>query len=212
MSGPTARDAVGRYPGQYEDGVAFYLEGPDAPGLSSDGQRCRAAHFAGGRVHASVPEMADAFSVELWVWNGLPHDVRPVTGYFFSKGSPEAKDVAGDHLGIGGTAAAPGRLIFFNGHRDDELLSGKTVLATKTWHHVVLVREGRQVNVYLNGNLTPEISGEAAVASPTAADRLFLGGRSDGFAGLEGKFSEVAVYDRALSPEEVAAHYRAANP
>ena len=33
---------------------------------------------------------------------------------------------------------------------------------------------------------------------------------SDNFAGWEGKIDEVAVYDRALEPAEVARHYRAA--
>ena len=31
----------------------------------------------------------------------------------------------------------------------------------KTWHHLALVRKGRQVVVYLDGNPKPEISGEA---------------------------------------------------
>lgn len=210
MSGPTARDALGRRNGVYEPKVAHFLEGPDLPGLQATGHSCRAAHFAGGRVAVSLPELGDVYSVELWFWNGLPHDLRPVTGYFFSKGDPAASDVAGDHLGIGGAAAAGGRLVFFNGHRDRQILEGKTTLEPKTWNHVVLVRKGRRVDVYQNGNTTPEISGDASVADPTKRGMIFLGGRSDGFANLEGKLSEVAVYDRALGAEEVASHYQMA--
>ena len=209
-NGPAALDAVGPHPGTYEPGVAYHLDGPDAPGLQGDGQSCRAAHFAGGRVRAVLPQLGDTYSVELWVWNGLPHDARQVTGYFFSRGEPQASDIVGDHLGIGGAATAAGRLLFFNGHRDNQMLAGETTLEPKTWNHIVLVRSGRQVNVYLNGNTTPEISGEAPAAPAPQSGILFLGGRSDGFANLEGKLSEAAVYDRALGAEEIAAHFRTA--
>ena len=56
-----------------------------------------------------------------------------------------------------------------------------------------------------------EIAGEAAISPGAKTTRLFVGGRSDGFANFEGKIDEVAVYDRALRPEEIAAHYAAAS-
>ena len=97
---------------------------------------------------------------------------------FFSRGADGALDAAGDHLGIGGTAAAPGRLIFYNGNRLKQLLEGTTELGLKTWYYVVLVRDGRKVTVYLNGNPQPEIAGEADAAPPDGIEQLFLGGGS----------------------------------
>jgi monoterpene epsilon-lactone hydrolase len=44
---------------------------------------------------------------------------------------------------------------------------------------------------------------------PLAADSCFFGGRNDGFAPLDGKLDEVSVYNRALSADEIAAHYAA---
>ena len=82
---------------------------------------------------------------------------RPVTAYLFSRGDPSDKDANGDHLGIGGTHRGTGRLIFFNGNTQQELLVGQTELKLKHWHHVVLVREGTRVTVYLDGNPEPDI-------------------------------------------------------
>jgi hypothetical protein len=62
--------------------------------------------------------------------------------------------------------------------------------------------------VYLNGNVRPEIAGELEVTAPATAAHFFLGGRNDNVANFEGKLDEVAVYGRALTDEEVSAHYR----
>jgi hypothetical protein len=191
--GPRAVDAVGRHHASYEDGVAHYLDGPDSA------NRC--AHFIGGRVKATVKDLGDRYSVEMWVWNGMPTEARAVTGYFFSRGPDGAKGAPGDHLAIGGTHAHAGKLIFFNGNDRNQVLGGKTALGFRKWHHVVLVRDGKSVAVYLDGK--PEIEGEADVTMPKGEGTLFVGGRSDGFANFAGKIDEVAVYDRALTADEV---------
>ena len=220
---PRARDATGNgNDAKYEDGVAVYLPGasrtvgfqppaPEVPNTFSGEQINRAPHFAGGRVRTKLPQLGGNYSVELWMWNGLKSDVRPVTGYFVSHGRDGDSTAAGDHLGIGGThsPASTGKLIFFNGNDRNTVLSGHTDLSWREWHHVVFVREGRRVTVYLNGNLTPEISGEADATLAPDEKSLFLGGRCDNFANLEGKLDEAAVYDRVLKPEEIAAHYHA---
>jgi hypothetical protein len=209
LTGPAAADASGR--GQeaaYEDGVVFYLDGPVSPQFSGAGTINRAAHFAGGRLRAAVKDPGQSYSVELWFWNGLPADARPVTGYLFSRGEDGAKHAPGDHLGLGGTAAAPGMLLFCNGDQRKQMLAGKMKTEPKTWYHVVLVRDGDLVAVYLNGEL--EIAGEAEVTYRAGIGELFFGGRSDRFAGWEGKLDEVAVYERALTAKEVTEHYQAA--
>jgi hypothetical protein len=192
--GPTAADAVGKHPATYEPGVVHYLDGPP---FGDAANYC--AHFAGGRVKAAV-KLGPRYSVEVWLWNGLPADARPATGYFISRGPDGAKGAPGDHLGIGGTHSHAGKLIFFTGNERNQLLAGKTVLGLKRWHHVALVRDGQAVTVYLDGK--PEIAGEAAAVEGDVP--LFLGGRSDNFANLAGKLDEVAVYDRVMTEREVA--------
>ncbi len=212
MQGPAAQDALGRHPGSYENGVAFYLEGPPGQGLGADGRECRAAHFAGGRMTAALPDLGDAYSVELWLWQGLANDASNAFHYFFSRGSPNASDaMGGDSLKIDGGPGAE-RLAFSCGIPCNLALTGKTPLAPRTWHHVALVRDGKRVSVYLNGNPKPEIAGKADFAAwEPGQERLFFGGwRKVKLAGLEGKLSEAAVYSRALAAEEIVRHYQAA--
>ena len=207
FEGPRAVDATGKNNnGEYEDGVAFYLEGPASPTLSGDERINRAPHFAGGRMKAAIKDLGANYSIEMWFYSALPVDARDVTGYLFSRGVADVQGAPGDHLGIGGKDSATGRLFFFNGNARNQLLSGTTEIHSKTWNHIVLVRNGKKVTVYLNGRTAPEISGEADIGFPSGATQLFIGGRSDNFANLEGRIDEVAVYDRALSAEQVAKH------
>lgn len=207
----------------WDRGVAFYLPGPGSgAGLSPEpkltpsafsgpNQINRAPHFAGGSLSAELPKLGQNYSVELWFWNGLPGNARPVAGYLFSRGKKGDRRAAGDHLGIGGTAE-PGmadRLFFFNGDEANRLVIGKTPLALKQWHHVVLTREGGKVRAYLNGNAEAEFEGEAAWTLPDGVSSVFIGGRCDDFANFEGRIDEVSVYDRVLSAAEIAAHAKA---
>jgi hypothetical protein len=131
--------------------------------------------------------------------------------YVFSRGPDGDKSARGEHLGIGGTFRGDlaGKLILFNGNERDQLLAGRTVLTPRAWHHVVLVRDGRKVRVHLDGRAEPEISAEFEHTVPAGEQTVFLGGRNDGLFGLEGRLDEVALYDRALTAEEIAAHYEA---
>ena len=213
FAGPAAADASdSQTSGTYEPGIAFHLEGPDSPAFSGDGVVNRAVHVAGGRLAARLSGLGDTYSVALWLWNGLPNDARAVTGYVFSRGPDGAKGAPGDHLGITGTHrkdAEPGVLLFFNGDREKQALAGRTQLHMQTWTHVVLVREGPRVRVHLNGAAEPEVAGEAAPA-PAGCDQVFVGGRSDRLFGLEGKVDEAALFDRALSVEEIGRLWQAA--
>ena len=211
LGGNAAADASGNQSSAlYEDGVARYLPGPPGQGFSEDARPSRAAHFAGGRVRADVPNIPNMYSIEMWFWNGLPNDARSVTGYLFSRGPDHDDQARGDHLGIGGSKFAQGRLFFSNGKQLNERIEGQTTIEPRTWNHVALVRDGNKVRVYLNGHTDPEIAGQASINPlPTNNDWSF-GGRNDAFANLEGKLSELAMYDRALTPEEVARHCQSA--
>jgi hypothetical protein len=162
--------------------------------------------FAGGRLRVDASTLGATYSVSMWVWNGMPRNGRPVTGYLFSRGKDGLKEVPGDHLGIGGTHSHSGKLFLFNGNKRDELLGGKTVLPLRTWSHVVLVREQEMATIYLNG--VQEVTAELTATHGNTPD-AFLGGRSDNFANLEGRLDEVAIFSRALSAAEVAEQFAA---
>ena len=184
--------------GTYEKGASPYSPGGKADNLN------------GGRMWARLKLPADTYSVECWFWNETPHHVRLVTGYMFSRGSDGEKSVAGDHLGIGGTHSATGKLFVFNGNKRNEVITGSTQLVPRTWNHVVMVRQKNEVAVYLNGHTEPEIQGRLAVTYKPDSAKIFVGGRSDNFANLFGRMDEVALYDRALTPKEAKAHFDAA--
>ena len=193
MEGSTAFDTSGNlHPAIYEAGIVHYLTGPESAGFSG-GTVNRAAHFAGGRLTTQIRDVPPNYTVEMWFWNGLPEAVRSITGYLFARG-------AGDALSIGGSASSPGRLVF-------DGTAGHTEIRTKTWNQIALVREGNRVSAYLNGNRTPELQ---VTSNEAASPEFFIGGRDDHESTFEGKIDEVALYPRALTADEVAAHYRAA--
>ena len=206
MEGVQARDAVGKHDAEFEPGIAFFLPGPPGEVFSTSPRGNPAVQFAGGRLRAEIDDLGDVYTVEFWFWNGLPHDARPVTGYLFSRGAEGSPAAPGDHLGIGGTQRGEltGRLFFFNGDARNQLVVGSTLLQPKTWYHVACIRDGKQVRVYLNGQSQPEMAGEVERTYADDSSMLFFGGRSDGFAPLEGRLDEIAVYSRALAPEEIS--------
>jgi len=194
----TAEDTAGQFPATFEEGAA-----PLPPEAARP-------NFTGGRVKANVPDLGNTYSVELWVRNELPNDARPVTAYVFSRGVDRADGAPGDNLGIGGTHSHGGRLFVFNGNRADQSVVGTTRIKPGSWSHLVMVRQDRNVTVYLNGDAKPEIDAELPITYPAGCEDLLLGGRNDDFANLQGMLEEVAVYDRPLTPEEVKAHFDAA--
>lgn len=221
LTGPEPREATGKTPAVWEHGVAPGLPGVQRRGgaISAEPEKAnpfnaadinRSAHVAGGRLRATLPELGDTYSAELWFWNGLPDDARPVTGYLFSRGLDQDKSARGEHLGIGGTNAdvPAGRLFFYTGNEVGEVIPGKTRLSFRDWHHVVLVRESETLTVYLDGK--KEIESKAKWTLPPGANEVFLGGRSDRMFGLEGKLDEIALYPSALTQTQIAAHFKAA--
>ncbi|WP_164104137.1 LamG domain-containing protein [Candidatus Laterigemmans baculatus] len=204
FSAPRASDASGNHrEGIYEPEVVYFLEGPHSDQFCRDGNVNRAAHFAGGRMRAHLPELDDQYSVSLWIWNGMPADARPVSGWFFSRGPNHGLAPAGEQLGVGGTGEHAGKLIFQQG--DGSPTAGRTEIPRWTWAQVTMVREGDEVRVYLNGNEEPEIVATASQTPTAAAKEIFLGGRSDNQANWEGRLDEIALFDRPLRGEEVRA-------
>ena len=189
----------------HELGLAYHLPGVTGTGFPPP-YESRSMAFAGGRMGLDGKKLGNTYSLSLWIWNGMPNEARPVTGYFFSHGKNGDRDAPGDHLGIGGTQSNGGKLILFNGNKRDELLAGKTVIPLRTWSHVVLVRADDQATLYLNGKL--EASGKLAPTHANSAD-AFLGSRSDHFAPFEGRLDEVAIFDRVLTTDDVQHQFAA---
>ncbi|MGB3120919.1 MAG: LamG domain-containing protein [Verrucomicrobiales bacterium] len=204
-AGPRAGDAVGSHDAIYEPGVLFYLEGPDSAHFSVPGETNRAAHFAGGRVLATLPNLPNDYTISLWLWNGMPNEARGIAGWCVSRDRSHIISDAGDHLGIAGTASreGPGRLVFQHG-RSGVLHEGRSEIPRWSWAHVVMVRQGEEISVYLNGSKDPEISVKEMAGFPPGLDQIMIGGRADGIDGWEGRLDEISVFPRALSKAEIS--------
>lgn len=93
-------------------------------------------------------------------------------------------------------------LLFSNG--SDNVVSADNSIAVTTWTHVALTRSGSVCQFYLNG---------AAVATTGTCPANTLtttriGNRNGGARWFDGKLDDVRIYNRVLSPQEVANIYR----
>jgi hypothetical protein len=212
ISGEVALDASGNnHDANLDGGFARYLPGPEGNGFPDEGRANHVTHLAGGRLRANVAKIRETYTIEFWFWNGLPNDARPITGYLFALGGQNDGRALGDHLGVGGTSVAGGRLFFSDGNPHNTLSPGKMTIAVGRWNHVVLAREGDKFRVHLNGQADPDIAGQTNAPFSASSATMFFGGREDNADSLEGKLADVALYDRALSADEVAGHYKAAS-
>ncbi len=209
LGGPHAVSAVdGKKLGTFDTQTAYYMPGPQAPDFPGLGPDNRVPHIVGRPLSADVPGLGDAYTVELWFYNCMPTDARPVTGYLFACGAD------GDHLAVGGAECSPGKLVFHTGADHRDARAGTTDVPLRnwvpreSWHHVALVRDGAKAAVYLDGRPQPELTAETA--PPPAGGAVWIGGRGDERFGFEGRMGEVALYPRALSADEIVKHYRAA--
>jgi hypothetical protein len=206
MAGEIAFDASDNdHRGTYLGQRAFFLPGRNAGGLQFDEQTPnRAVYFAGGAMTSRFQDLAAAYSVEMWFWSGLPADARFAGGNLFCRTSE--KNEPADHLSV---AAQAGGLVVKFSNGNGQTLTGKTPITSRSWHHVVLVRDGDRVSVFLDGSQTPELTGEAAPRLAKGGYVYFagLGSDKDHF---EGKLEDVAFYLRPLAADEVARHFLAA--
>ena len=201
MGGSYVPDSAGNHiSGSYEPGMCYFLEGPLSAQFNGDDEVNRAAHFVGGRMKANAPELGNQYTLSIWFWNGMPTDARPFSGWMFGRGHDFGLDPKGDSLGLGGTEH-PGKLVFLHGSDESKIVAGNTAAERWTWNHAVLVRDGQQVQAYLNGELEIETTLEGDV--PLTSDQLFVGGRSDSQSNWEGRLDEVAVFNRALTADEI---------
>jgi hypothetical protein len=108
-----------------------------------------------------------------------------------------------------GGVSYPGKLLYLPGTSEapNEPLVGQTEVARWTWNHVVLVRDGERVRVYLNGNSRPEIDASAPSGLPLLTSQLYFGGSCDNESNWEGRLDEIAVFDRPFTPQEVERLY-----
>ncbi len=190
-AGRIATNAVSGGPNaQILDGAAWYLPGvgsgtgygsgealkPSA--FSGEKQINRALHLSGGRVESALQTGKQA-SIALWFWLGHASGAGERSGTIIEAlGAKLTARQTADHrvrLALGDTTTKEGL------HADD-------------WHFAVLVRDGDQLLVHLDGDEKPAITGKADGGSA----KLIFG------SGLQGKLDEIALWRRAIEPALIA--------
>jgi len=84
------------------------------------------------------------------------------------------------------------------------LTTGVTTLAIDTWYHGVVVYDGTNRSVYLNGGLDNNTTGAYTFTTGLA----ILGGSTTTTAIFNGVIDGIRFWNRALSASEIAQHYR----
>lgn len=188
--------------------VAHYLDGPPLklarrgqPAL--DGMINHCVHFADGALVADL-SLGSQWTVEFWLWNGLPNDAAATTAEVLTlhagdAGSPRLR------LCLSGTNNLAGHLRLTPG-AGGGAVEGPSVLAAKTWQHIALVADGESLRLLLNGQ--PELDLPSTPLAGRRTTLRFAGGGSD--SPLQGRLDEVAVFTHALKPSEISRHFKAA--
>ena len=228
-TGSVAIDTVGVAHGVYRNGAIPAAQPPNGvgpvlqqpgprspafPGFDADNDAVQfdgAASFSNpDNLNISTLSLNDtAYSFEIWAYNTRPQADLLITGYMGARGTGTSID----GVGIMGTLASastatdapPGTLFLTDGVT---ILSGDSIVENNQWHHVVYTRSGDSVALYLNGEL--ELSDTLAPTYGTS-DAITAGMRPDQHWAFQGMLDELALYNYALSPEQVLAHYDAAS-
>jgi hypothetical protein len=187
--------------------------------LAPNGRVGGAQSFAATDTGIDVPANSafnwtgtESFSIEFW----LNTPVLPTTENEIVVGRYDG--ATGLQLWVGLSGRLPdsddGKVQFTFGNTASGFTNvrGDTVLTPNTWYHVVAVRDGITNSIYLNGSLD----------MTAGVDQDFLDGFSSGTAPLtigdfgfpgdfdfNGSVDEVAIYNRALEPDEIKAHFDA---
>ncbi|TWT42432.1 FecR protein [Thalassoglobus neptunius] len=83
-----------------------------------------------------------------------------------------------------------------------------SVLPQKTWRQVVVTANGEQLHLYEDGRLVA--SKPCAAMAASDSDPVWFGTDAEATQVWDGRIDEVALFDRALNEEEIAALYRTA--
>ena len=82
------------------------------------------------------------------------------------------------------------------------------VVQANVWYHMALTYDGDRFHIYVNGQHTASQAFDIFIPNQDGA--LNLGYRSDnGFHPFDGTLDDVAFYNKALTLEQVQAHYNA---
>ena len=199
-NGTAANDQMKQNAGEIRRSINLGIPGA----LPSD----KAMNFAGTDGYIFVGSqpalnIQNDISVEAWA---KPVALDGATHVIVEKGEGSIADKAQYRIGLHSTNFWQGCLYVAN---TEHCLEAPDIPSTSAWTHLVLVRSGSNVTLWVNGK--PAKTATLAGALNTTDLMLAIGrGGSESTRYFNGGIDEVAVYDHALTPERVSAHFAAA--
>jgi hypothetical protein len=200
-SGSSVRDGVGGRTAQLGSGAVVTM---GEPGLIATGRSIRFSSGSGFRLPFDSSLVSRRFSVEFLM------RARPCpSGQFCA--ALAFRDLGG---GVGGwtfyRSGASSDLPFYalTAHSGSWTVIPAVDPVDDRIRHVVLVADAAELRLYLDGTLNTRMTRDESTRNlPTSPNVFAIGGANgNGTSGFIGNLDEVALYDRVLSPSEVAAH------
>jgi hypothetical protein len=166
--------------------------------------------------------VGDSYTLEVWIKPSHYH-LGAVVSLIGQADSPSGVIPHGMLLELGGSGLIPtavhhpGRIRFL--HRspatNDSAVGtscySSAAYTLRKWQHLVAVKDGAKMRLYINGALV----GEGEDGTALTPDLRLLAGRlypERNVRPFKGQLDELALYGRALSAEEIEAHYRIIRP
>jgi putative membrane-bound dehydrogenase-like protein len=151
----------------------------------------RAIHLAGGHLETSNLKLGTQSSIALWFWLGHESGASDRTGELINA------------LGVSLKAHQfPDHTVRLEWTKERDLpsppssadLASPAPCFADDWHFAVLIRDGENVRVHLDGSEKPVLTGKAG----KAANEVLFG------QGLEGRLDEITIWDRVIEPSLIA--------
>ncbi|MBA3781105.1 MAG: LamG domain-containing protein [Nocardioides sp.] len=199
---PAMVDAKGTNSGDYLSGPVLGVAGAIA------GDASTAAQFDGVNDFASVNrQVADDFSIEFWFKS--TQGIGTGTQWWQGAGLVDAQ-ITGSANDFGVSLRADGRVVAGVGTPDVSIVSTTGGYNNGAWHHVVFTRTRASgaLALYVDGAAAGSATG--STLSLTSASAINFGRLLTGTNYYAGVLDEVAVYNTALTPGAIAAHYGSA--
>ncbi|MGY8652812.1 MAG: LamG-like jellyroll fold domain-containing protein [Verrucomicrobiia bacterium] len=149
----------------------------------------------------SVALPGKAITLETWAAFDKATKYNTAIGYIQDNGDFEKGWLLGAHDGAFQFAIGTSRLTY---------LRSKTPMTVGEWRHVVGVYDGRTMRLFVDGRLDAESTARSGDIE-YADSWLRIGGYKDDNEtyAFHGRLHSVAMFDRAMTAEEIAARYRA---
>ncbi len=198
-----AGNSAGPFNGTYTAGVTLGAAGPLYGGSTAVDVNGSTGYVDAG---APVPlRLTGPMTAEAWVRADTSPGLASIAGYADESITPVQLAFFLFSVNAGYPTLQWGANSTF------QSVSASSSIGTGSWHHVAAIRDVQVVRLYIDGQLAGSATADTSVRTGTTA-KLFLGADWSGSAAthfFDGQIAHVAIYDYALSPDRISAHYAA---